>query len=69
MTATARALLNEFERLSLREQKDLAAEILRLCRKWDWPSVTYDELVQIAEDRFLALDREEARDAKKRRTR
>jgi hypothetical protein len=69
MTATARALLDKFERLSEREQKDLAAKILLLCRKWDWPALTDEELTQIAEERFLALDMEEARNAKKRRTR
>jgi hypothetical protein len=64
MTATAKALLSEFERLSEREQKDLAAEILRLCRKWEWPALTDEELTQIAEERFLTLDMEEAGNAK-----
>lgn len=63
MTDQSRALLESFEALSHSEQREVAAEILRRTLILDYPPLTDDELVQIADERFQELDREEGQDA------
>ncbi|GAK61064.1 hypothetical protein U27_00962 [Candidatus Vecturithrix granuli] len=60
MTAQVKKLLNSFEHLSDAEQWEFAFVILRRTSQFDFPPLEDDDLVQYAEELFLALDQEEA---------
>ncbi len=62
MTAAVQRILEDYDHLADPDKRELAAEVLRRAVHLDFPPLTDDELLQIAEDRFLDLDRNE-RDA------
>ena len=60
MTATVENLLVSFEQLSEPEKRDLAIEVVRRTDIFGSPDLSDEEQTLLAEDLFLALDREEA---------
>ncbi len=60
MTQTVENLLVYFEKLSEPEKRDLAIEVVRRTEIFGSPDISDDEQTLLAEDLFLALDREEA---------
>jgi hypothetical protein len=60
MTATVENLLVSFERLTESEKRDLAIEVVRRTDIFGSPDLSDEEQTLLAEDLFLALDREEA---------
>lgn len=62
MSPTAEGMLKTFDGLALQEQREVAAEILRRSRNLDWPSLTDNELVQMADSVFVQLDEAESQD-------
>ncbi len=60
MTQTVENLLVYFEKLSESEKRDLAIEVVRRTEIFGSPDISDDEQTLLAEDLFLALDREEA---------
>jgi hypothetical protein len=58
MTAIMQQLLETFDHLAEAEKKELAVEILRRTA-WDAPELAETELIALAEEQFLALEREE----------
>ena len=61
MTAVAQAFLDSFERLSERDQHDVAAEILRRVMHADLPPLDDEALSEIAAMTFRDLDAREER--------
>jgi predicted HAD superfamily phosphohydrolase len=61
MTASVQRILESFERLPEDEKREVVLEILRRTPFFDLPDLSDEELVQSADELFLALDREEAR--------
>jgi hypothetical protein len=62
MTAIAKELISRFDRLSDKEKKAVAAEILRRSARMNWPPLMDDELIQNADLLFQELDRTESAD-------
>ncbi len=60
MTQTVENLLVSFEQLTEPEKRDLAIEVVRRTEIFGSPDISDDEQTLLAEDLFLALDREEA---------
>ncbi|MCP9495713.1 MAG: hypothetical protein MSG64_14800 [Pyrinomonadaceae bacterium MAG19_C2-C3] len=60
MTATVENLLVSFEKLTELEKRDLAIEVVRRTDIFGSPDLSDEEQTLLAEDLFLALDREEA---------
>jgi hypothetical protein len=60
MTATVENLLISFEKLTPSEKQELAIEVVRRTDIFGAPDLSDDEQTLLAEDLFLALDREEA---------
>ena len=60
MTQTVENLLISFERLTEIEKRDLAIEVVRRTDIFGAPDLSDEEQTLLAEDLFLALDREEA---------
>jgi hypothetical protein len=60
MTATVENLLITFEKLTEPEKRDLAIEVVRRTDIFGAPDLSDEEQDLLAEDLFLALDREEA---------
>lgn len=60
MTKAVEALLDSFDRLSMREKTEAVAEILRRSVEIDVPALSDEELISSAESAFLALDAREA---------
>ena len=56
-------IIATFDQLPDAEKQEVAAAILRLTLRIDFPPVSDDELVLSAEETFLELDRREAEDA------
>ncbi|HUT09236.1 MAG TPA: hypothetical protein VMY42_01965 [Thermoguttaceae bacterium] len=63
MTPEVQDILYSFESLPNEDKRELASEIMRRSLKLDVPPVSDDELVSIAEQVFLELDRSESPDA------
>lgn len=59
VTSRVRDILSSIKRLSKAEKAALEAELTRLGFLGDYPPLTDDDFIQIAEERFLELDREE----------
>ena len=59
MNATARHLLESFDHLADAEKKELATEILRRTLQLDYSPITDDELISLAEERFLEMEKDE----------
>ena len=62
MTSTAQTFIHSFERLSDNDKREVATEIFRRSLKFDFPPLTDDEHVLIADELFLDLDQRESRD-------
>ena len=60
MTTAVENLLVSFEQLSEPEKRDLAIEVVRRTDIFGSPDFSDEEQTLLAEDLFLALDREEA---------
>lgn len=62
MSTSIQHILDSFDQLPEPEKRELAAEIIRRAAKLDFPPLTDQELVLIAEGLFLELDKKEAED-------
>jgi hypothetical protein len=62
MSTDSRHLIESFDALPVVEQQEVMAELLRKTAQWDSPSLTDDELVRLADEVFLEMDRREAAD-------
>ena len=62
MSTDSQHLINSFDALPLVEQREVVAELLRKAATWDAPSLVDDELVRLADEVFLEMDRREADD-------
>lgn len=60
MTSTAMEVLSGFERLTERDQREVARKILLKVRCWEYPDLTDDEIAAVADEAFGLLDAEEA---------
>ena len=63
MTAQVQEILDPFERLDDNDKRELVSELLLRSAAIETPPLSNEELVGIAEELFLQLDREEANDA------
>lgn len=64
MSSDSQHLLSSFDALPLGEQREVMAALLQKASSWDNPPLTDDDLVHLAEDVFLELDRREGVDGK-----
>ena len=64
MSSDSQQVISSFEALPFVEQREVMAELLRKVAHWDSPPLTDDELVRLADEAFLELDRREAADGK-----
>lgn len=64
MTTQVGHILHSFDLLSDSDKRELAAEIVRRSLEFDLPPLSDENLTLAADDVFVALDREEAKDAK-----
>ena len=62
MTTEAQTILESFDSLPDAEKREVASEIVRRTLQSDFPPLSDEELVAIAEETFLELDRGEAED-------
>ena len=62
MSTDSQNLLSSFEALPLVEQREVVATLLRKASQWDNPPLADDELVRLADEVFVELDRREAAD-------
>jgi hypothetical protein len=62
MSTSVENILDSIERLSDLEKRELLSEIMRRTISLDIPPLTDEELVLIAEESFLELDKRESRD-------
>lgn len=60
MTAEAKHLIEDFEKLSLAEQREVLSTLLHAARCLEYPMVAEDELVAAANEVFLGYDQREA---------
>lgn len=63
MTAASQHILKSFDQLPENEKKEVALEIIRRTSNFDLPDLTNEDLIQNAENLFLALDLTEAQNA------
>jgi hypothetical protein len=59
MSTTVQEILDSFERLPEGEKRELAAEIIRRTAHLELPPLTDEDLILIAEELFLELDKRE----------
>jgi hypothetical protein len=62
MSTSVENILDSIERLSDFEKRELLSEIMRRTVSLDVPSLTDEELMLIAEESFLELDKRESID-------
>jgi hypothetical protein len=62
MSTDSQKVINSFDALPIVEQREVMAELLRKAAQWDTPPLSDDELVRLADEVFLELDRREAAD-------
>jgi hypothetical protein len=62
MSTATQNILDSIERLSDPEKRELISEIMRRTVSLDLPPLTDEELVLIAEESFLELDKRESLD-------
>ena len=60
MTSGAKTVLEAFDRLSVEERREVARELLRRSGLDPHEAPTDDELVQVADEAFLELERHES---------
>ncbi len=63
MSTATQNILDLFSQLPEMEKHEFASEIIRWTAKRDFPPLTDEALVQVADARFIELDKTEARDA------
>jgi hypothetical protein len=63
MNASIETLLDSFDRLPDDDKRQAAAEILKRSVAMDLPALEDDALVEVADQVFLSLDREETKRA------
>lgn len=56
MSTDSQNVIASFNALPHGEQREVIAELLRKTAVWDTPALTDDELVRLADERFVALD-------------
>ena len=59
MTAEAKHIIDDFESLPDPAKREVLAELIRMSRYLDYPSMTDDELVSAADEIFAEYDRRE----------
>ena len=62
MSTDSQNVINGFDALPVVEQREVMAELLRKAAQWDTPPLSDDELVRLADEVFLEMDRREAAD-------
>ena len=62
MSTDSQQLLSSFDALPLVEQREVVAELLRKAADWETPPLADDELVRLADEVFIEMDRREAAD-------
>jgi hypothetical protein len=62
MSTDSQHVIDSFDALPLLQQREVMVELLRKTAQWDTPSLTDDELVRLADELFLEMDRREAAD-------
>ena len=62
MTQAVQTIIQSFEQLTDSDKRVVATEIFRRSLQLDYPPLTDDELVSNADELFLELDKEEAKD-------
>jgi len=60
VTAEAKHLLEDFQKLSDPEKRAVLAELLHAAQRLEYPAITEEELVSSANEVFLEYDRREA---------
>jgi hypothetical protein len=63
MTSEAQNLIQSFDSLQEPDKIEVAAEIIRRSVALDMPPLSDDQLTTIADEIFLAMDKEESKDA------
>ncbi len=63
MTTEAQNLLRSFDLLQEADKREVAAEIIRRSSATDVPPLSDDQLIAIADEVFLEMDKEESKDA------
>jgi hypothetical protein len=64
MSTDSQQFLSSFDALPVVEQREVIAELLRKTAQWDNLPLADDELVRLADDVFVEIDRREAADGK-----
>lgn len=59
MTADAKHLIDDFEKLADAEKREVLSELLHMARHLEYPDIADDELVSAANEVFLEYDRRE----------
>ena len=59
MTADAKHLIEDFQALPDMAKREVLAELVRIARTIDYPSMSDDELTSAANDVFLSYDERE----------
>ena len=62
MTADAKHLIQDFEKLSDLEKREVLSELLHAAKSLEYPPLTEDELASAANQVFLEYDRREAKE-------
>jgi hypothetical protein len=62
VTAEAKHLIEDFEKLSDLEKREVLSELLHAAQLLEYPATTEDELVSAANEVFLEYDSREAGD-------
>jgi hypothetical protein len=60
VTAQAKHIIDDFGALPDQEKREVLAELFRMSRELEYPSVSDDELLVTADEIFLEYDRREA---------
>jgi len=63
MTTEAQNLIRSFDSLQEPDKIEVAAEIIRRSVALDMPPLSDDQLIAIADELFLEMDKEESKDA------
>jgi hypothetical protein len=53
-------IIADFETLPDQEKREVLAELIRMSRRLEYPAVSDDELLSVADEVFLAYDRRES---------
>ena len=60
MTAEAKHLLEDFDKLSDPEKREVLSELLHAAQLLEYPAIPEEQLISAANDLFLEYDRREA---------